>query len=106
MAALCGGECLAQGSGTQSEEKVVSFNEKVHDFGDILVSDKSVSCVFVFTNISDKPVVVHNVVSSCGCTTPEWTKSPVKPGEKGNIKVTFKNDQGAYPFNKSITAYI
>ena len=97
---------VAQETDTRPEEEVVRFGEKVHDFGDLLVSDKSVSCKFEFTNISKKPVVVHNVVSSCGCTVPEWTREPVRPGEKGAIEVTFKNDQGAYPFSKSITAYI
>ena len=98
----------AQGSSgeTRPEEEVVRFEEKIHDFGDILLSDKSVSCKFNFTNISKKPVVVHNVVSSCGCTVPQWTREPVMPGKTGTIEVTFKNDQGAYPFSKSITAYI
>ncbi len=91
---------------TRPEEEVVRFEEKVHDFGDLLLSDKSVSCKFKFTNISGKPIVVHNVVSSCGCTVPQWTREPVKPGGTGAIEVTFKNDQGAYPFSKSITAYI
>ena len=98
--------CAAQGGETRPEEEVVRFEEKIHDFGDLTIADKSVSCKFTFTNISKKPVVVHNVVSSCGCTVPHWTKQPVKPGEKGAIEVTFKNDQGAYPFSKSITAYI
>lgn len=96
----------AQSGEARPEEEVVVFEEKVHDFGDILVSDKSVSCKFLFTNVSSTPVVVHNVVSSCGCTVPEWTREPIKPGAKGAIEVTYKNDQGAYPFNKSITAYI
>ena len=99
-------ECIAQASDTRPEEEVVEFDEKVHDFGDLLLSDKSVSCKFRFKNISKKPIVVHNVVSSCGCTVPKWTKAPVRPGETGTIDVTFKNDQGAYPFSKSITAYI
>ena len=98
--------CIAQDNDPRPEEEVVRFEEKTHDFGDLLVSDKSVSCKFVFTNISDKPVVVHNVVSSCGCTVPEWTREPIKPGATGAIEVTYKNDQGAYPFSKSITAYI
>ena len=98
--------CAAQSGETRPEEEVVKFEEKIHDFGDLTIADKSVSCKFVFTNISKKPVVVHNVVSSCGCTVPKWTKQPVKPGETGTIDVTFKNDQGAYPFSKSITAYI
>lgn len=97
---------VAVAQDTRPEEEVVRFEEKVHDFGDILLSDKSVSCKFKFTNISKKPIVVHNVVSSCGCTVPSWTKEPVKPGEEGAIEVTFKNDQGAFPFSKSITAYI
>lgn len=96
----------AQGGDTRPEEEVVKFEEKVHDFGDLLISDKSVTCKFKFTNISKKPIVVHNVVSSCGCTVPKWTKEPVMPGKTGTIDVTFKNDQGAYPFSKSITAYI
>ncbi len=97
---------FAQNNETRPEEEVVQFEEKIHDFGDLLLTDKSVSCKFRFKNISKKPVVVHNVVSSCGCTVPHWTKQPVKPGETGTIEVTFKNDQGAYPFSKSITAYI
>ena len=97
---------FAQGGETRPEEEVVKFEEKVHDFGDLLLTDKSVSCKFKFKNISKKPVVVHNVVSSCGCTVPHWTREPVKPGDTGTIEVTFKNDQGAYPFSKSITAYI
>ncbi len=105
--AMCAVHPLAaQENDVRPEEEVVSFNEKVHDFGDLLLSDKSVSCKFEFTNISKKPIVVHNVVSSCGCTVPEWTKEPVRPGGKGVIEVTYKNDQGAYPFSKSITAYI
>ena len=88
------------------EEEVVKFAKKIHDFGDLLLSDGEVGCTFEFKNISKKPVVVHNVVSSCGCTVPKWTREPVMPGKTGNIKVTFKNDQGAYPFKKSVTAYI
>lgn len=88
------------------EEEVVKFTKKVHDFGDILLSDKEVDCTFEFKNISKKPVVVHNVVSSCGCTVPKWTHEPVMPGKTGSIKVVFKNDQGPFPFKKSVTAYI
>jgi len=88
------------------EEEVVKFTNKVHDFGDILLTDGEKECSFEFKNISKKPVVVHNVVSSCGCTVPKWTKEPVMPGKTGSIRVVFKNDQGPFPFKKSVTAYI
>lgn len=89
-----------------SEENIVKFDKKSHDFGDIMLSDGSVSCKFTFTNVSDKPVVVHNVVSSCGCTVPKWTKQPVLPSDKGVIDVTYNNDSGPVPFSKTITVYI
>lgn len=83
---------------------VVKLDKTVHDFGDILVSDGPVSVVFTATNISGKPMVIYNVVSSCGCTDVEWTRQPIKAGEKGTIKATYNND-GAYPFDKTLTVY-
>lgn len=88
------------------EADVIRFDKKVHDFGDVLMSEGPVSCVFTFTNISQSPLVIHNVISSCGCTTPEWTRQPVKPGATGTIQATFSNDQGPYPFDKSLTVYV
>jgi len=90
----------------KSEKSVIEFNEKIHDFGDILLSDGPVKCTFSFKNVSDSPIVVYNVVSSCGCTTPNWTREPVKPGQSGEIRVVFNNDQGPYPFEKTLTVYV
>lgn len=97
---------LIPGAFAASVDKVVTFDRKVHDFGDIALSDGAVSCTFTFKNISDSPIVVHTVVSSCGCTTPEWTKQPVLPGKEGIIKARFSNDQGEGAFDKSLTVYI
>ena len=94
------------GNQNQPEDKVVSFNEKTHDFGDILLSDGPVTCEFEMTNISNSPIVIHNVVSSCGCTVPDYDKKPIQPGGKTAIEVTYANDQGPYPFNKTITVYV
>lgn len=88
------------------EETIVSFDSKIHDFGDVLESDGPLSHSFVFKNVCDRPLVIHNVVSSCGCTTPVWTKEPILPGKEGRIDVTFTNDQGPYPFDKSLTVYL
>lgn len=90
----------------ETAEKVVSFDRKIHDFGDIVISDGAVQCLFTFTNVSNSPIVVHNVVSSCGCTTPDWTREPVLPGKKGTIKAKFSNDQGEGAFDKTLTVYI
>jgi len=88
------------------EEKVVSFNYKSYDFGDILLSDGAVSCSFTYKNISSSPIQIFNIVSSCGCTKPTWTKGFVEPGKSGTIEVTFNNNQGPYPFDKTLTVYM
>ncbi|MGN1210922.1 MAG: DUF1573 domain-containing protein [Candidatus Cryptobacteroides sp.] len=87
-------------------EGVVEFDRAVYDFGDVQYKGGPLSCSFTLTNISSKPIVVYNVSSSCGCTDVKWTKEPVAPGKKAVISATYSNDEGPYPFDKSLTAYI
>lgn len=87
-------------------EGIAQFDKVVHDFGDFLLSDGPKSCEFTVKNIGSRPFAIMQVVSSCGCTDVTWTKTPVKEGEKGVISATYSNDQGAYPFEKTLTVYI
>lgn len=89
-----------------SQQTNLKFNKTVHDFGDIMINSGSHACSFTFKNISDQPVVIQTVISSCGCAKSTWTKKPIMPGETGKIDVAFLNDQGPYPFDKSLTVYI
>ena len=85
--------------------QAIEFNKKVHNFGKISVNDGARHCSFEFRNTSDKPVVINNIISSCGCTEPVWPKKPIMPGESGKVEVTYLNDQGPYPFDKALTVY-
>lgn len=99
---------LALGSAS-AQEKIsdgLEVDKVVHNFGDIKLGSGPVSCTFTITNKSDKPAVIYNVVSSCGCTDVDWTKEPVMPGKTGKISVTYTNDEGAYPFDKTLTVYL
>ena len=92
-----------------SREKIgtnLEIDKTVHNFGDILHKSGPVSCTFTVTNTGSQPAVIYNVVSTCGCTDVQWTKSPIRPGETGKISVTYSNDEGAYPFDKTLTTYI
>jgi len=82
----------------------IKFEKTTHNFGKFSEKNPIVSCVFSFTNVGETPLVVNQAVPSCGCTVPEFTKNPIKPGEKGEIKVTY-NGTGKFPghFKKSIT---
>ncbi|MBI3218965.1 MAG: DUF1573 domain-containing protein [Bacteroidetes bacterium] len=71
------------------------------DFGKIK-QGVPVTHEFKFTNTGKSPLIIVNAQPSCGCTTPDWTKTPVPPGGSGFIKATF-NAAVAGPFNKTIT---
>ena len=82
----------------------IKFEKTTHNFGTFSESSPQVSCTFAFTNVGEQPLVINQAVASCGCTVPEYTKDHIKPGEKGEIKVTY-NGTGKFPghFKKSIT---
>ena len=44
---------------------------------------------FAFTNKGDKDLKIARVKPACACTTVDYTKQAVAPGEKGQIEVTF-----------------
>lgn len=49
--------------------------------------------VFPFRNLSDRPITVDNIRTVCGCTTPEWSPTPVMPGELGEVRVVLRPDR-------------
>lgn len=59
---------------------------------------------FTFTNTGDKPLVISKIQTSCGCTTPEYSREPVLPGGEGKIVVKYDTKRTG-PFQKSITVY-
>ncbi len=81
----------------------ITFGKLVHDFGTFPEESGKVSYTFEFTNTGKSDVIVMNVSASCGCTTPDWTKSPVKPGEKGIVEATYNPAGRPGAFTKDIT---
>lgn len=69
----------------------LKMEKKLKDFGDIKEGEV-VSTVFVIENTGDAPLIINDVVAPCGCTIPEFTNSPILPGQQGQIKVTFKSE--------------
>jgi len=87
-------------SAQDNEKAEFKFNEEKHDFGKI-PQGTPVTTVFEFTNIGKEPLILTEVRPTCGCTIADYTKTPVKSGEKGLIKITY-NAQAVAPFNKTI----
>lgn len=82
----------------------MTFEKTEHDFGSFKESDGPMTCVFKFTNTGKGMLVIHQAIATCGCTVPIYPKEPIKPGESGEIKVTY-NGKGrrAGEFEKNIT---
>ena len=76
------------------------FSEEKHDFGKV-PQGKPVTVNFEYTNIGEEPLILTEVKPTCGCTIADYTKTPVKHNEKGNIKITY-NAAVEAPFNKTI----
>ncbi|HEX4877762.1 MAG TPA: DUF1573 domain-containing protein [Chitinophagaceae bacterium] len=56
-----------------------------------------------FKNTGTKPLVIVNVVASCGCTVPEKPEEPIAPGEEGVIKAKFDSNGRKGENRKHIT---
>ena len=81
------------------------FTPATWDFGTILETDGRVSHTFTGENRGDKPVVILDVVTTCGCTVPEFTKRPIRPGEKTTVKVTYDPTNRPGAFTKDLGVY-
>ena len=86
----------------QNNPAEFKFEKETHDFGKIPLT-KPVSVNFKFTNIGDMPLIITKVETTCGCTVPTYTKTPLKKGESGVISVTYTPAGSPLPFSKSIT---
>ena len=82
----------------------IKFDKVTHDFGTFKESSPVQKTTFTFTNIGNAPLVINQVIASCGCTIPRYDKRPIAPGQKGSIDVTY-NGTGKFAghFKKSIT---
>jgi len=95
--------CSALFGQAQNIGAAIMFDKTIHDFGDIKEANGSVGCNFEFTNNGTSELIIQDVLTSCGCTTPEWTQPPVNPGEKGFVRAVFDPQKRPGAFHKSLT---
>lgn len=81
----------------------LEFSTIVLDYGEIAKGGDGVR-YFDFVNTGKEPLIISNVKSSCGCTVPEYPKTPIGPGESSQIKVKY-NTNRVGPFRKTITIF-
>lgn len=83
-------------------EPQMTFTEETHDFGKIMQGEK-VSYSFIFKNTGKSDLIISNASASCGCTVPNYPKTPVKPGEESKIDVVFDSNGKSGLVQKTVT---
>jgi hypothetical protein len=83
----------------------MQLSENQHDFGVFNEEAGPQKYDFVLSNTGREPLVIQNVVASCGCTTPEWTRQPIPAGGKGRLTAIYDPKDRPGPFNKTLSVY-
>ena len=78
----------AEGINKNINTPVIKFEKTEHDFGKILQGEQ-VSYTFKFKNTGNAPLIITSIEKTCGCTSPEYSNQPIKPGEDGKITITY-----------------
>ena len=88
---------------TAKAQPKAHFDTKRYDYGMIIWKDPA-KATFTITNKGNKPLVISNVTTSCGCAEVDWTKCPIAPGAKGVVTTVYDAKLLGH-FNKSIGIY-
>jgi hypothetical protein len=80
----------------------LKFVTDQHDFGTVPEGPQA-KFDFEFTNEGKEPLILQNVQASCGCTTPEWPKNPILPGQKAKVTAIYNTQGRPGAFTKTIT---
>jgi hypothetical protein len=95
--------------GITAESQIATTQMKLsattHDFGTFKEEAGRQTFDFMVTNTGTEPLVIQNVVASCGCTTPEWTKQPIPAGAQGKVTAIYDPKDRPGQFNKTLSVY-
>jgi len=88
----------------EADAPKVKFEKEIFDFG-VITQGEKVQFDFKFKNTGKTPLIITDATATCGCTVPEYPKTPVKPGEEGVIKVVFDSAGKIGMQDKQVTIF-
>jgi hypothetical protein len=84
-----------------SKIAVIKFKTEIIDYGTIMQNSDGTR-LFSFTNTGNAPLLITKVKTTCGCTVPSYSKTPIMPGESGELNIKYDTKRlGA--FTKTVT---
>lgn len=90
---------------TAQNKAELYIGEPTHDFGVVAEADGLANHTFIIRNTGADPLVITRVTASCGCTRPDWTKSPIAPGSSGEVTISYNPKGRPGPFYKSVAVF-
>ena len=80
----------AEGVSAKDAEKlpVIEFETTTYDFGEVVEGER-LTYSFKFKNTGKSNLIIYSSEATCGCTTSQPPKAPIRPGESDEILVTF-----------------
>lgn len=69
---------------------LLKFENAEHDFGTVSRKGADKVCIFRFVNSGDEPLVILSATTSCSCMKVNFSRKPIAPNQKGEIKLTLE----------------
>ena len=87
-------------------QAAIELDAEVYDFGEVRQTEKGefIFCEFQVTNMGTEPLIISKCKGSCGCTTPECSKTPIKYNSSSIIKVRYDSNRLG-SFSKKVTIF-
>ena len=98
---MWGAACLV--AGTLWAQPDLKVDRDVANMGEIMFQMPG-KAEFQIENTGTSDLLITDINPSCGCTTVDWTKTPIAPGEKGKIEVVY-DAQMLGVFQKDMEVY-
>ncbi len=80
----------------------IQWLDSTVNFG-VVEENAKVNVKFRYKNTGNKPLLIADVIPTCGCTVPEFKKEFVQPGNEGEITAQFNSMNQHTPVSKTIT---
>lgn len=94
--------CITCSGFAQSGPKIdFTAKDDTIDYGTVSKKSDNGIRTFKFTNTGDAPLIITDVLSTCGCTVPTKPTEPIMPGKTGKIDVKYNMTLG--PIRKTLT---
>lgn len=72
---------------------IITFDQETIDIGTVIKGEKR-DLVYSFTNTGNADLEIE-LITACKCTSTDWTRGKIAPGERGKISVTFDSKNQA-----------